>query len=123
MNFNTLKSLIDYLDQFEQETRKTDLPSFIVWMYELLVEDPSFFEMGIKDSEALGSDMDLNAGLSFSINALYQFMKHYVKKAVQELPLKGLNDYNFLEILEKEGPHKKSDIIQKNFLEFSRGWK
>jgi DNA-binding MarR family transcriptional regulator len=66
-------------------------------------------------------DSKLDDELSIGLGMLFKHARHYIKTALLESPLKGIDDFAFLATLSEEGDLKKSELIRYNLVEFSPG--
>lgn len=129
MNYNTLRKLIDHFEAFEKETGQGDLPAFALWLQdrypgrEAVPVRPAG-EQAEKKEHAVATYNrygDYNGQIAHAVGTLYQHARHYIKTALQDLPLKGLHDFTFLATLTETPDMRKSDLIARNMLEFSPG--
>ncbi len=118
MNYQSLKTLIDSLAEFEEETgRQGDLPAFSLWLYEKIYPHQS----SVVAKEGGNYQPSYDELISTGIASLWQHARHYIKTALRDSPLKGINDFIFLLILREFGDMRKSDLINRTLLEFSPG--
>jgi len=114
MNYSLLKTVIDLLEQYQQEEPSSQkLASFVFWLNKKLdISVP-------KQVEETGIPLD---GLLVAcISNLYKYVKHYAKKVFENTTLTGIEDFVFLITIRYQENISKSDLIQQHLLEISSG--
>ena len=117
-----MKSLLDYIDMYEEEADNANLEEFSVFL-----KDRVFGSKKYKDSASFRKEDYQNyrsyAEVEFSIGltTLFRFAKIYIKKAFADRSFKTLDEFGFLASLLREGSLLKSELIQKHLLEISSG--
>lgn len=116
MNYELLKTLIDQLQDYEQEKQENNpsLVDFVLWLNKKLDKNDTTEQPPI-------TDIPLDGLLMAYISNLYKFVKHYAKKLLENTPLAGLDDFVFLLSVRYNPNLSKSDLIQKHILEISSG--
>lgn len=117
MSYELLKQVIGLLEEFEQERGKSDLSTFAEWLQSRVAEDQD--ELPHTRWDDYASDVD--AHIAMNIGVLNSHAKHYIKTALKDTELKGIQDFTFLAALVSHGDLRKTDIIAKNMMEFSPG--
>lgn len=117
MSYELLKQVIGLLEEFEQERGKSDLPAFAEWLQTRVAEAQE--ELPHTRWDDYASDVD--AHIAMNIGVLNSHAKHYIKTALKDTELKGIQDFTFLAALVSHGDLRKTDIIAKNMMEFSPG--
>ena len=110
MKYQLLHDLIDQYEKYEQEGGENDLKAFALWLNNSLEENTDEIPDG-----------NLNEELSIGVGMLFKHARHYIKTALLQSPLKGIDDFAFLATLSEEGDLKKSELIRYNLVEFSPG--
>lgn len=117
-----MKSLLDYIDLYEEEADNANLEEFSVFLKDRVVDSKKF-----KDADSFRKEDYQNyrsyAEVEFSVGltTLFRFAKIYIKKAFAERAFKTLDEFGFLASLLREGSLLKSELIQKHLLEISSG--
>jgi len=117
MSYKLIQEVIGLLEEFEQESGKQDLPAFAEWLQTRVADTPEQVPSTRWDDYTSSID----AHLAMNIGVLHSHARHYIKTALKDTELKGLQDFTFLAALIAHGDLRKSDIIAKNMLEFSPG--
>ena len=110
MKYQLLHDLIDQYEKYEQEGGENNLKDFTLWLNNSLEEQHGEIP-----------DANLNEELSIGVGMLFKHARHYIKTALMQSPLKGVDDFAFLATLSEEGDLKKSELIKYNLIEFSPG--
>jgi len=116
MNYDTLRILIDHFETFERETGQQDMAAFSAWLQHKY-SPPS----GKKEVAPYNRYGDYNGQIAHAVGVLWQHARHYIKTALEDLPLKGLHDFTFLAGLAELGEQRKSQLIAMNMLDYSPG--
>lgn len=117
-----MKSLLDYIDLYEEEADNANLEEFSVFL-----KDKVFGSKKYKEATTFSKENFQNyrsyAEVDFSIGltTLFRFAKIYIKKAFNDNSFKTLDEFGFLASLLREGSLLKSELIQKHLLEISSG--
>ena len=121
-HIDLMKSLLDYIDLYEEEADNANLEEFSVFL-----KDRVFGAKKYKNATTYNKDdyRDFRsyAEIEFSIGltTLFRFAKFYIKKAFTDQAFKTLDEFGFLASLLREGSLLKSELIQKHLLEISSG--
>jgi len=118
MTYDLLKEVIAVLEVFEQETGQQDLSAFSDWLQQ---RQSDLEEAKIPRTRWDDYPPNLDAHIAMSIGGLNAHAKHYIKTALKNTELKGLQDFTFLATLISQGDLRKTDLIALNMLEFSPG--
>lgn len=116
MDYERLHELIDHFQAYEEATGQPDLAGFADWLH-----------LQTRGKEPTGSGFlpeghpHFDGQLGFAIGLLYQHAKHYFKTAMHGTDLVSMFDFGFLASLAQMGDARKSDLIQRNVIEFSPG--
>lgn len=113
MKYAKLKELISYYEQFENEAGLNDLNSFAFWMNNKL--------NNIQQAGKASDSIMLNSMMTRYLVMLSSHAKHYIKTALHDLPLTGMNDIVILLVLFYSGKMRKSDLIKESLVDFSPG--
>ena len=106
---NFIRLLFDKIQEFEEEGRERSIQSFIRFLSE---EDN-------KDKIELEENLTLPA--TRLLDVAFSFTKHYTRKSFRNASIYGADDYYYLYQLVHEGDMKKSELIFRNFSEYSPG--
>ncbi len=123
-NYDLLSEIIQHLEQFEKETEKVDLESFVLYLKDSVLlskysdknEIPDF-----KKSENHDYKNFVEVEFATLLTNMYRFAKHYLKKAFKESSFKTIDEFSFLATLIKEKSLLKSELINRHLLEISTG--
>lgn len=118
MRYETLRAVMDLLNQFETETGQSDVKSFAVWLYYQSNKN-SIVALDIPSEESEYSNQD--GQIAAFIMQLSIHERHYIKTALKDTPLVSLHDFTSLAVLFAKGHQRKTDLIRMNMLEFSPG--
>ena len=113
MKYAKLKELISYYEQFEEEAGLDDLNSFAFWINGKL--------NSVQQAERSTDSQMLNSMMTRYLVMLSSHAKHYIKTALHDLPLTGMNDIVILLVLFYRGKLRKSDLIKESLVDFSPG--
>lgn len=117
--FEIIKDLVAILDEYDNAA-KTELSTedFLFWLN----------EKKLLSGQSATANLDKNEGnqmaewrISYYVWLMSKYAKNYVKKALQDLPLVGLDDFGYLITLCFEGDKTKTELIQQNINEVSSG--
>lgn len=115
MNATLLRQLIDHLEVFEKETGQHDLAAFITWMQGKDLPVPTA-------APAREDHFSIDGQIAATLSVLQQHARHYVKTALKDSPLVGVNDFGFLAILfYREDSLRKTELINQGYNELSPG--
>jgi DNA-binding MarR family transcriptional regulator len=120
MVYDLLKQLIASLEEYEQEGGGNDLAHFAEWLHRAQGQASHVAEE-IPHSRWDDYPTDADAHIAMGIGVLHTHAKHYIKTALKDTELKGLQDFTFLGALISHGDLRKSDLIAQNMIEFSPG--
>jgi DNA-binding MarR family transcriptional regulator len=121
--FQILKELLPYLEQYSREHQENDLMDFSNFLRRQLLTKP-VSEQSIPDftlSENHRPEVFPEVEFSTLLTDLYRFGKHYVKKALLDTDIKTLEEFGCLASLIKTPGLLKSELIQLQLMEISSG--
>jgi DNA-binding MarR family transcriptional regulator len=111
-----LVALIDDYDKSNQDDLSTE--SFLFW----LNEKKMLLGKSSEPNSAENTNNEMSEWrISYYVWLMSKYAKTYVKKALQGLPLVGLDDFGYLITLCFEGDKNKTELIQQNINEVSSG--
>lgn len=117
--FDLAKSMFLLIEDYEKagnETMTTE--AFLLWLNGNAI-DKGKSESANLDKEKSNAFSEWR--ISYFVWLMSKYAKTYVKKALQNSPLVGLDDFGFLISLCYEGSKTKTELIQQNIMEVSSG--
>lgn len=117
--FDLAKSMISLIDDYEKTgNKRMTTESFLLWLN----------DKTIVAGQSRSANLDKEQSTAFSewrisyfVWMMSKYAKTYVKRALQNSPLVGLDDFGFLISLCYEGSKTKTELIQQNINEVSSG--
>ena len=117
--FDLAKSIFSLIDEYEKAGNEDmTTGAFMLW----------FTGNAIEEGKSENSNLDREKSNAFSewrissfIWMMSKYAKIYVKKALHNSPLVGLDDFGYLISLCYEGSKTKTELIQQNIMEVSSG--
>jgi len=117
-----IKSLLDHIENYEQEFGNSDLKAFSIYLRDQVSSEKKLIP---------NKDFDKNnyqnyksyAEVEFStlLTNMYRFAKHYMKKAFVGREIKTIDEFGFLASLLKQKSLTKNELINQHLLETSSG--
>ncbi len=117
MTYRLLHELLEHLEQFEREMGQRPIQDFALWLYDKCIE--SDLNPNVKPDPNFGRDV--NAEIGYGLSILYQHSRQYIRKALIDSELNGMQDFGFLADLVETGDMTKSQLIDLHFLDYSPG--
>lgn len=122
--YKKIKSLLNYLGEFESAYPEGDMKEFSVWL-----KDEVHGHGGRKEQTAVDyTDKKTfnvtdrpEVELSSLLTNLSRFTRHYVKKALEDTGLRTVDEFGFLATLINEDSLLKSELINRHLMEISSG--
>lgn len=117
-----IKQLLDYIDNFENQSDKVDLKEFTLYL-----KSKVFDEYTYDSKEKFEKENYLNyknykeVEFSTLLTGLFRFAKHYLKKTFQDTSFKTIDEFGFLANLLREKSLLKNELISQHQLEMSTG--
>ncbi len=121
--FQLLKELLPYLEQYTGEHQGSDLIDFSNFLRKQLLIKPTSIETKPDFTLPENHRPELFPEVEFStlLTDLYRFGRHYVKKALLDTDIKTLEEFGCLASLIKTPGLFKSELIQLQLMEISSG--
>lgn len=117
--FDLAKSMITLIEEYEKagnEDMSTE--AFMLWLNENAINKGKSESANLNKEE---SNAFSEWRISYFVWLMSKYAKTYVKKALQNSPLVGLDDFGFLISLCYEGSKTKTELIQQSIMEVSSG--
>ncbi|MFK7949040.1 MAG: MarR family winged helix-turn-helix transcriptional regulator [Saprospiraceae bacterium] len=117
--FDLAKSMFSLIEDYEKagnEIMTTE--AFMFWLTENAINEGKS-ESANLDKEKSNAFSEWR--ISYFVWLMSKYAKTYVKRALQNSPLVGLDDFGFLISLCYEGSKTKTELIQQNIMEVSSG--
>lgn len=111
MKPDLLHTLIDLVEEFNQNNPSSGIEEFVVWL------NGRFFEAGGSD----GHQEQLDLMLAFQISMLSKTIKRQTKDVIAESVLSSLDGYSFLLHLHQAESFRKMELIEMHNLEAPTG--
>jgi DNA-binding MarR family transcriptional regulator len=111
MNFNLLKEVIGYLEEFETQSDSGNLSDFIIWINNEVFSPK-------KNSHANSHDDLL---IAFRIMFLNKELKKQTKEVLSHAKVSSIDEYSFLLHLDNQMSFRKMEIIALHNLEAPTG--
>lgn len=132
MNYYLLKALLPYLENFENShdtSEKLGIKEFSQWLSSLEIDPQAQNTMKTyqikasttKNSAPIPPQGDNKARIAQLLALMYKYLKFYLRKGFEKLPLSSPDDFGFLATLMLEGEMRKNVLIEKNTMEFTSG--
>jgi DNA-binding MarR family transcriptional regulator len=115
MNIHLLRTLLDYMEQYEQETTRehANIAHFADWL--------SKATMPKNDVPQIMSPQNIDIMLCKWITAMYRYVKVYSRKAFKDTAVGGIDEFVYLMHLFAEGNMSKTTLFEKNIHEKPTG--
>lgn len=117
--FELAKSMISMIDEYAKAgNNNMTKAAFLMWLNNNVIEE------GRTEAANLYQDQSTTLSewrISYFVWLMSKYAKTYFKKALQDSPLVGLDDFGFLITLCYEGSKTKTELIQQNIMEVSSG--
>jgi DNA-binding MarR family transcriptional regulator len=115
MNIHLLRTLLDYMEQYEQETTRehANIAHFADWL--------SKATMPKNDVPQIISPQNIDIMLCKWITAMYRYVKVYSRKAFKDTAVGGIDEFVYLMHLFAEGNMSKTTLFEKNIHEKPTG--
>jgi DNA-binding MarR family transcriptional regulator len=115
MNIHLLRTLLDYMEQYEQETTRehANIAHFADWL--------SKATMPKNDVPEIMSPQNIDIMLCKWITAMYRYVKVYSRKAFKDTAVGGIDEFVYLMHLFAEGNMSKTTLFEKNIHEKPTG--
>ncbi|PLX11630.1 MAG: hypothetical protein C0598_07690 [Marinilabiliales bacterium] len=116
-----LKSLIDYLEEYDNEFDNNDLREFSSYLSDKLIISNLPPKSNYKKEDFKKYKSFAEVEFSTLLAGLFRFAKHYTKKALSETNIKTLDEFGFLSTLLREESMLKKELIDTHLMEVSSG--
>lgn len=111
MKYDLLKTLLPYLEAYERSYPMVHNPQhFAVWLARQTTES----EQVVNGENAGSAPNTPDAGIGTLLIYLNRYLKGYSRKALENSPLGGMDEFVYLATLLEFGALTKSDLIQRN---------
>lgn len=122
--YDKIKSLLEYLEEFEGAHPEADMKEFSMWLRDRVhgmgdAEKVSTVDYSDKKKFDIKDRPEVE--LSTLLTNLYRFSRHYIKKALEKTGLRTVDEFGFLATLIREGSLLKSELINLHLIEISSG--
>lgn len=119
--YQLAKALIEELEAYESEVGQGDasLASFTNWLNRR--HGSHTVAKWPEELNKAHKQYDSGVVLSIILTLLFRSAKHYIKKVLEGSPLSTMDEFAFLATLSHGNSMTKSELIQKNLLEFTSG--
>ena len=115
MDSNSIIELIKNFDEFSKSERETDLKTFALWL---------FRKEGEKDNQISSDDStELDRKINYFLGRYNRYSKYYVRKTLQDLPIKSVDEFWILNYVYINGKPTKSETYDATITELSLGTK
>lgn len=117
--FDIIKDLVSLVDEYDKSDNiDSSTEDFLFWLNEkkMVSGKSAAANLNKKDSNQMSEWR-----ISYFVWLMSKYAKNYVKKALKDLPLVGLDDFGYLISICFEGDKTKTELIQQNINEVSSG--
>jgi len=120
-NLKLLKSLIEHLEDYENEYSNSDLKEFALFLNDRLMVGKLPPKSKYKKEDYKKYKSFAEVEFSTLLAGLFRFAKHYTKKALSDSNIKTLDEFGFLSTLLREESMLKKELIDSHLMEVSSG--
>ena len=111
MKYELLQTLLPYLDAYERAyPKQQDARHFAVWLARQSADEAQVATRKATEGPVQSESVEIGKLLVY----LNRYAKNYAKKALDESPLGGMDEFVYLAILLYEGALTKSELIYRN---------
>jgi DNA-binding MarR family transcriptional regulator len=124
--YELLKSLLPFLNQYEQEKSKdkeVSVEDFAVWMNEHRLRQRTYADkrLPVETQPTMSRGEDQDVTLSKLVYYMYRYARFYSKKALKNNPLNSLDEFSFLVTLLHIPTITKTELIHKMIYDKTSG--
>ncbi len=111
MKYELLQTLLPYLDAYERAyPKQQDARHFAVWLARQSADEAQVATRKATEGPVQSESVEIGKLLVY----LNRYAKNYAKKALDDSPLGGMDEFVYLAILLYEGALTKSELIYRN---------
>lgn len=117
--FELAKSMFSLIEEYEKAGNDNmTKAAFLLWLSNNTIEEGRTATANLNQDKSTALS---EWRISYFVWLMSKYAKTYFKKALQNSPLVGLDDFGFLITLCYEGSKTKTELIQQNIMEVSSG--
>lgn len=116
-----IKSLLDYVEEYNNERANSDLKEFSSFLSEKIFLENSSPQNEFDAKNYKNYTRYPEVEFSTLLTGLYRFAKHYIKKALNNLEIKTIDEFGFLASLMKNKSMLKKELFDEHHIETSSG--